>query len=92
MADKTLLKVRVNPRSSRNQVTGYTDGVLSIKITAPPVEGAANKAAVAYLSDLLHVKKSQISLSSGTTSRDKVFEIDGLSPDELHTRLHSLQP
>ncbi len=84
------LRVRINPRSSRNQVTGWADGVLHVKLTAPPVEGAANKAAVEFLADLLGVKKSQITLTSGKTSRDKTFEITGLSEDELNQRLSAL--
>lgn len=84
---KTTLKVRVNPRSSRNQVTGWHEGVLGIKLTAPPVDGAANKASVEYLADVLGVKKSQITLVSGHTSREKTFEIEGLESAEMHRRL-----
>ena len=84
---KTSLKVRVNPRSSRNRITGWQDGVLSVKLTAPPVEGAANKAAIEFLADQLGIKKSQITLVSGRTSREKTFEITGLTNDELRERL-----
>jgi len=86
---KTLLRVRINPRSSRNRITGWQDGVLSVKLTAPPVEGAANKAAVEFLADQLGIKKSQISLVSGQTAREKTFEITGLTDAELHERLSS---
>jgi hypothetical protein len=84
---KYTLKVRVNPRSSQNRVTGWQDGVLSIKLTAPPVEGAANKACIEFLADLLRVKKSQIELQSGATSREKIFSIEGISEDEIRDRL-----
>lgn len=84
---KALLRVRVNPRSSRNQITGWQDGELSIKLTAPPVEGAANKACIEFLADILHVKKSQITMVSGATGRGKVFEIAGLSDDDITCRL-----
>ena len=80
---KVRLRVRVNPRSSRNQITGWQDDVLAVKLTAPPVEGAANKACIGFLADTLGIKKSQIALVSGTTSRDKVFEITGFSTAEL---------
>lgn len=86
------LRVRVNPRSSRNQVTGWADGVLHVKLTAPPVEGAANKAAIEFLADVLGVKKSQITLTSGQTSRDKTFEITGLTDAELDQRLSGKSP
>lgn len=86
----STLRVRVNPRSSRNQVTGWHDSTLAIKITAPPVDGAANKACIEYLADLLGVKKSQISIISGAASRDKVFMIDDISSEEIDQRLSSL--
>ena len=86
-----ILKIRVNPRSSRNQITGWQDDVLSIKLTAPPVEGAANKACVEFLADQLGVKKSQVTLVSGTTGRDKVFEIEGLLQNEIRSKLSAEQ-
>jgi len=85
-----MLRVRVNPRSSRNQVTGWHDETLSVKITAPPVDGAANKACIEYIAVLLGVKKSQISIISGITSRDKSFMIADISSDEIDQRLSSL--
>lgn len=84
---KTRLSVHVNPRSSRNQISGWQEDVLSIKLTAPPVDGAANKASVEFLADRLRIRKSQVSLVSGETSRDKVFEIAGLTKDEVIDRL-----
>jgi len=89
--EKARLKVRVNPRSSRNQITDLQDGVLAVKLTAPPVEGAANKAATVYVAEILDVKKSQVKLISGQTNREKVFEIEGLSEDELNRRLRNAQ-
>lgn len=83
LMEKVRLKVHINPRSSRNQITGWQGDVLSIKLTAPPVEGAANKAAIEFLSETLGIKKSQIALISGQTGRDKVFEITGLSQSDL---------
>ena len=81
------LNVHINPRSSRNQITGWQGDVLCIKLTAPPVEGAANKAAIEFLAESLGVKKSQVALVSGQTSRDKVFEVAGLSESEIRQRL-----
>ena len=85
--EKTLLKVHVNPRSSRNQIVGWRDDVLAVRLIAPPVGGAANKACIEFLADRLDVKKPRISLVSGAASRDKVFEITGLSRTELLRRL-----
>lgn len=82
-----ILKVRINPRSSRNQIAGWQDDVLAVKLTAPPVEGAANKACIEFLADQLGVKKSQIALVFGAASRNKVFEITGLSREDIYRRL-----
>ena len=84
---RTLLKVRVNPRSSRNQITGWQGDVLGVKVTAPPVEGAANKACIEFLADQLGVKKSQVTLVTGAASREKVFEITGISREDIDRRL-----
>lgn len=87
---EATLKVRVNPRSSRNQVTGWNDGILGVKITAPPVDGAANKECIEYVADLLGVKKSQVSIISGQTSRDKALRISDISIEEINQRLSSI--
>lgn len=85
--EKTFLKIRVNPRSSRNQITGWRDDVLQIKLTAPPVEGVANKAVLEFLAEQLGIKKSQIAIVSGATSREKTIEITGLSDSEIRHRI-----
>ena len=77
------IRVQVNPRSSRNQVTGWEDGTLSMKVTAPPVEGAANKAVCEFAAEVLGIRKSRITLVSGQSSREKVLEVEGLSLDEI---------
>lgn len=87
---KSILRVRVNPRSAQNKVTGWQDGVLSIKLTAPPVEGAANKACIEFLAETLGIRKSQIELKSGATGRDKVFCVEDMSEEEIHLRLSPL--
>jgi len=84
---RAILRVRINPRSSQNQIAGWQDDVLAVKVTAPPVEGAANKACIQLLADRLGVKKSQIALVFGAASRNKVFEIIGLSREEIRARL-----
>jgi len=90
--EKALLKIRVNPRSSRNQINGWRDDVLQIKLTAPPVEGAANKAVLEFLAEQLGIKKSQIALVSGSTSREKIIEITGLSNGQIRCRIERQLP
>lgn len=81
------LRVRVTPRGSREEVIGWRDDVLLVKLTAPPVEGAANRACIDFLAKVLGIKRSQINLVSGEKSRDKTFEIEGLDESELRLRI-----
>ncbi len=81
------LEVLVQPRSSRNQIVGEFQGALKVKLTAPPVEGEANQALLAYLSQHLKLAKSQLRLARGESSRHKSIVIKGLSQEELLTRL-----
>ncbi len=78
-----IIKVHANPKSSKNQIVGWKEDVLYIKITAPPVEGAANEAIVKFLSKELKIKKSQVSLASGDHSREKRFIIKGVTEEYI---------
>lgn len=69
--DGLLFKIRVQPRSSRNQVSGLYGDALKINLTAPPVDNAANKACIVFLAKLLSVAKSSVSIVSGHTGRNK---------------------
>ncbi len=78
-----FLRVRLQPRSSKNSVEGVQGGSLKVRLTAPPVEGSANKALVEFLSELTGVRKSSISIDSGLKSRDKRVRVEGVSVEEL---------
>ena len=82
MADTTL-KIRLTPRGSRNEILGWEGDTLRVKITAPPVEGAANKACVEFIADGLGIKRGQVSIISGDKSRDKVLKITGMSEEAV---------
>ena len=60
-------------------MTSMTDGTLKIRLTAPPVDGAANEALIEFLSDAFSVPKSHIEILSGHTARQKIVRIDGAS-------------
>lgn len=77
-------QVRVLPRSSRNEVAGISEGVVKIKLTAPPVEGAANGALVEFLSGKLKISKSKISIVRGQSSRSKTVAISGIDAAGLN--------
>src|SRR6266851_2605449 len=81
------LSLRVQPRASRNAVVGWTGDTLNIRLTAPPVEGAANAACLTFLADLLDVPSLQLAILHGERSRQKVVRITGLSKEEVHARL-----
>ena len=86
------LRVRVQPRASRKEVTAWREGVLHVKLTAPPVEGAANAACRDFLAEWLGIKRSQIELVAGEKSREKRFRISGVTEAEIEAsidrRLH----
>jgi uncharacterized protein (TIGR00251 family) len=86
-AGNRLLPVKVHPGTSRNEITGFTGGVLQVKIAAPPEKGKANKELTDFLSRRLAVKKSSISITKGETGRNKLIAIKGLSPEEIIKRL-----
>lgn len=70
------IKIRVLPRSSRNEVVGeMADGTLKVKLTAPPVDGKANEALVVLLAEYFSVSKNKIKLVSGMTSKNKMIEL-----------------
>ena len=81
------LRVRVQPRSSREEVCGVRDGALVVRLTAPPVEGAANKALARLLGKRLGVPPSAVVIAAGSTSRSKLVVVSGVSEGEALARL-----
>ena len=66
-----MFKVLVQPKSSKNEIVGLHDGALKVKLTAPPVDGAANKLCLKFLAKQLGTAKSNIDIISGETGRHK---------------------
>jgi uncharacterized protein len=81
-----LIAVRVIPRSSKNALA-WEQGTLKARLTAPPVDGAANAALLNLLAERLSVPRRSISIVRGETSRQKTVEIADLTPDEIERRL-----
>lgn len=76
MSAPVRFRVRLTPRSSRNEVVGLeADGAVKVRLTAPPVEGAANKMLVRFLAKRLGVRVSSVRIVGGLKSRDKVVEV-----------------
>ena len=82
--------IQVIPHASRAEIVGMQDGVLKIKVTAPPVEGAANEACIKLLAKELGLKKSQMEISSGAKSRKKTVMIKDISKAELETKINNI--
>ena len=79
MPHSTRLKVHVQPRASSNAIVGMHGDSVRIRLTAPPVENAANEALVALVASSLGIPRRQVRVVAGAASRRKVIEIDGLS-------------
>ncbi len=75
--------VQVHPGAKKNQILRFANGVWHLKIAAPPVEGKANKELISYLSEILDVSKSRISIEKGTTSRRKMIIVEGMTEAEV---------
>ena len=85
--ESCTIKVRVQPKSSRNQVDGFQDGALRVRVTAAPTEGQANAAVIAILAKTLGVSKSRLEIIRGYSSRDKVVSVDTLTEQEVQRKI-----
>ena len=81
--DAALLSVRIQPRASKNSVSRMEDGSLKIRLTAPPVDGAANEALIAFLAKTLSTAKSNIEIVSGHTAREKRIRVTGINEQDI---------
>jgi uncharacterized protein len=82
-----VIRLHVQPRAKRSEVVGLHDGALKMKVTAPPVDDAANRAIIEFFSKLLGISKSHLQILAGEKSRDKTLQISGLSGAEFQTRI-----
>ena len=86
-AEGVLVPVRAQPGARKAGILGEQAGALKVAVTAPPEDGKANKALAEVLRRALGVKRSQVELISGQTSRDKRFLIRGVTAGDLQARL-----
>jgi uncharacterized protein len=85
-----IVAVRAQPGAKRNGVFGEQASCLKVAVTAPADKGRANEAIVLVLADALNLKRSQIELVGGSTSRSKKFLLRGISADDLRKWLQKL--
>jgi uncharacterized protein (TIGR00251 family) len=86
----SVLSVRAQPGARRNGIVGEQAGALKIAVTAPPDKGRANDAIVEVLAEALGLKRSQVELVSGPTSRAKRFLLRTLTAETLRNKLRTL--
>lgn len=84
---ETRIRVRLTPRSARDEIAGWQDNVLRVRVSAPPAEGRANAALERLLADALNVPKSRVHVVGGRQSRDKTVAVEGIDQDEAMRRL-----
>jgi uncharacterized protein (TIGR00251 family) len=87
--ESCILKVRVQPKASRNQVVGYDESTLTLRVTDPPTEGTANAGVIALLAKTLGVSKSKLLIVRGHGSRDKMVSVDTLTEQEVRRRIEA---
>jgi uncharacterized protein (TIGR00251 family) len=76
-------EVSVQPRASKTELAGLYGGALKVRVAAPPVDDAANRALVEFLAECLGVARRAVRIVAGETSRTKVVEVDGITPEQV---------
>ena len=91
-ADKSgaTFQVKVHPRAKKNAITGTLGDALKLSLTAPPAEGRANDACIAFLAEVLRLPRSSVTIAAGQSSRNKVVRIVGMTASALEQRLSEL--
>jgi len=82
-----IVKVKIVPGSSKNKIVGVYNDALKITVTAPPIEGKANKKCIAYLAKYFDIAKSKIEILSGKNSRNKLIKIYDINRTDFLEKL-----
>ncbi len=85
--EAATLSVRIQPRSSKNEIVRQ-EGGFKIRLTAPPVDGAANDALIRFLSELLSIPKSRVEIVTGHTAKNKIVRINGVGQADVEQVLN----
>jgi uncharacterized protein len=91
VSDGCTLSVRLHPGARKNSVTGVHADALKIALTAPPVDGKANEALIAFIAEALDLPRARVVLVAGATSRAKVVRITGKSAAEVAAALFPVE-
>lgn len=82
-----ILQIQLTPNASREEISGFHEGVLKVKVTAHPHEGAANAACLKLLANSLNLKKSQLEIIAGLKSRKKTLLFKGIAEKNLQEKI-----
>jgi len=83
----TVIAVKVVPRAAKDEIVGWLEDALKVRVQAPPQDGRANRALEALLADALSLKKNAVTVTTGRASALKRVAIAGLTRDEIVRRL-----
>ncbi|GIW41632.1 MAG: UPF0235 protein [Candidatus Binatia bacterium] len=87
MDNRGKIEVRVVPGAPRDEIVGWVDGALKVRVAAPPEKGAANRALERLLSRELGLPAARVRIVAGGSSRRKLVEVEGLAADEIRARI-----
>ncbi|MDD4753286.1 MAG: DUF167 domain-containing protein [Desulfitobacteriaceae bacterium] len=87
IGDGVIFNIKVQPRAAKNEVAGLIGDALKLRITAPPVDGAANDAVIKFFADFFRVPKKGVTIVSGLTSRQKTIQVVGITSEEVKSKL-----
>jgi uncharacterized protein (TIGR00251 family) len=91
MPQSCTIEVRLKPNARQNSIDIGENGVLNVRVNAPPIEGRANAALIELLSESLDVPKSCLSIKRGASSKNKVVAVFGMTKEEAFRRISSHQ-
>lgn len=86
----TILTLHVQPRASKNEIIGEQDGALKLRLTSPPVEGAANKLCCEFIAKSCGLPKRDVTIISGEKSRHKRVLVSGLSVEDIQPEIERM--
>ena len=89
--EQTTIVIQVQPNARQDQVTLFEDGTWHLRIAAPPTQGKANRELIRFLSDVLGVARSNLTIEKGVTSRSKVIAVKGLTQSQVTEKLSEAQ-
>lgn len=87
--DAAEIDVRLQPRARANEIVGERDGVVVVRVTAPPVDGRANDALCRLIAKRAHVGVGRVSVVRGASARKKVVRVEGIDAKELREALEA---